>query len=410
MIKKTINKSKTKPVKKLTVKVSVIKKNTTKVSLFKSVKFVLQQAKSSAYRTVNYTMVMAYWNIGKLIVENEQKGSIKAKYGEATLQYLSAKLTNDYGAGYSFQSLSNMRQFFTVFPILSTVWREFNSFDTSFFPTDSLDKNNNLTTSVSTTNEIKILSAAWRELTWSHYKALMRVEHSDARLYYIKECVEQNWSVRALERQINTFYYERILSSKKRNSVKKESKQKTNELLPSVIDFIKDPYVLEFLQIKPSIHLYENDLEKALLSNIQQFILELGKGFAFVGRQLHIDAETEHYYIDLVFYNYILKCFVLLDLKVGKLTHQDVGQMDMYVRMYEDKYKQEGDNPTIGIILCSEQNESVIKYSVLKESKQLFSSRYKLFLPSEQELKNELERERTLIEQQIEKSKTKVKK
>ncbi|MCX6181420.1 MAG: PDDEXK nuclease domain-containing protein [Bacteroidetes bacterium] len=192
-----------------------------------------------------------------------------------------------------------------------------------------------------------------------------------------------------------------ITLKKNKKAVEKEAAQKTKALTPHITDFIKDPYVLEFLQIKPNEHLYESELEQALLDNIQHFLLELGKGFAFVSRQQHIDADTEHYYIDLVFYNYILKCFVLIDLKVGKLTHQDVGQMDMYVRMYEEKYKQEGDNPTIGLILCSEQNESVIKYSVLKENKQLFSSRYKLYLPSEKELKAELNRDRALIEAEL---------
>lgn len=380
---------------------------TPKTVLFKAVKTVLQQARVSAYRSVNSAMVMAYWNIGKLIVESEQHGNPKARYGDATLEYLSGKLTNDFGAGYSMQSLANMRQFYLVFPILSTVWREFKMVEMPVKSKVYGNRKNKSSIILSNDPELKILSTAWRELTWSHYKALMRVERPEARMYYIRECVEQNWSVRALERQISTFYYERILSSKKRNPVKKESLQKTKDLAPSVIDFIKDPYVLEFLEVKPSAHIFESDLEKALLSNIQKFILELGKGFAFVGRQQHIDADSEHYYIDLVFYNYILKCFVLLDLKVGKLSHQDVGQMDMYVRMYEDQYRQAGDNPTIGIILCSEQNESVIKYSVLKESKQLFASRYKLFLPSEKELKQELEKERFLIEQQIKSHKVK---
>ncbi len=408
MIKKAANKKNA--LKKTVVKKTVSNAVPTKATLFKSVKSVLEQAKSNAYRSVNYTMVIAYWHIGKLIVENEQHGKSKAKYGDSTLQYLSDRLTNDFGEGYSFQSLSNMRQFFTVFPILSTLWREFTPSETPLLSRNLEPSENKLIVSPNNKVETQILSTAWRELTWSHYKSLMRVESSDARAYYIKECVDQNWSVRALERQISTLYYERILSSKNKKAVKKEAQQKTEKLAPSVIDFIKDPYVLEFLQVKPSAHLYESDLEKALLSNIQQFILELGKGFAFIGRQQHIDAGNEHYYIDLVFYNYMLKCFVLLDLKVGKLTHQDVGQMDMYMKMYEDKFKQTGDNPTIGIILCSEQNESVIKYSVLKESKQLFASRYKLFLPSEKELKKELERERALIEQQIKKSKSKVKK
>ncbi|MEQ1732901.1 MAG: PDDEXK nuclease domain-containing protein [Bacteroidia bacterium] len=374
-------------------------------TLYTAVKQIVQQAQGSAYKAVNSVMVVAYWHVGKLIVEDEQKGKHKAEYGKAVLQELSTKLNKEFKGGYSVQSLWNMRQFYSTFPILSTLWRE--SFEAKTIDntgvTSVIKKTPIRSTVWSESPEAQILSTVWRELSWSQYKLLMRVENTDARTYYIKEAVEQNWGVRGLERQINSFYYERIISSKNKKAVKKEATQKTKELAPHITDFIKDPYVLEFLQIKPGQHLFENELEQALLDNVQHFLLELGKGFAFVNRQQHIDADTEHYYIDLVFYNYVLKCFVLIDLKIGKLTHQDVGQMDMYVRMYEDKYKQAGDNPTIGLILCSEQNESVIKYSVLKENKQLFSSRYKLYLPTEKELKAELNKDRALIELELKK-------
>jgi predicted nuclease of restriction endonuclease-like (RecB) superfamily len=229
----------------------------------------------------------------------------------------------------------------------------------------------------------------------------MRVENLSAREFYMKETTLQNWSVRALDRQIGTLYFERIISSSDKTQVKEEAEKSIRALAESPRDFIKDPYILEFLKLKPESAYLEKTLENALLENLHSFILELGRGFAFVSRQYHINVGVDHYYIDLVFYNYILKCFVLIDLKVGKLAHQDVGQMDMYVRLFEEKVRQTDDNPTIGIILCSQQNESVIKYSILAESKQLFSSKYKLYLPTEEELKNEIERDRIHIENRL---------
>ncbi len=376
-----------------------VKSKAKKPVLYTSVKTILHHAQNNAYKTVNSLMVVAYWHIGKLIVEDEQQGNRKAEYGKAVLQDLSDRLNKEFNGGYSVQNLRSFRQFFLTFPeIRSTVWSESIEAETiDFTGASGVDNKSSIRSTLwSESAESRILSTLWRELSWSQYKLLMRVENPDARAYYMKETVAQSWGVRGLERQINTFYYERILSSKNKKAVQKEATK--NIIKPNIADHIKDPYILEFLSIKPSAHLFEGDLEQALLDNIQHFILELGKGFAFVRRQQHIDADTEHYYIDLVFYNYILRCFVLIDLKVGKLTHQDVGQMDMYVRMYEEKHKHPGDNPTIGLILCSEQNESVVKYSVLKENKQLFSSQYKLYLPSEKALKAELEKERALLE------------
>lgn len=344
--------------------------------LFDSVKHVLDSAFRNIYRAANTSIVAAYWEIGRLIVEDEQNGAARADYGKQILKELSEKLTSEYGRGYSVANLKNFRQFYLVFPDL---------FAGNLLPDSDMEIRQTLSS----------------VLNWSHYSLLMRVENVKAREFYQKEAAMQNWSVRALDRQISTLYYERIISSRDQLPVKEEAEQSIRQLVESPRDFIKDPYILEFLKLKPETSYLEKTLESALIENLHSFILELGRGFAFVSRQYHLNVDSDHYYIDLVFYNYILKCFVLIDLKVGKLTHQDVGQMDMYVRLFEEKVRQPDDNPTIGIILCSQQNESVIKYSVLAESKQLFSSKYKLYLPTEEELKNELERDRIHIENQL---------
>ena len=319
--------------------------------IYEGIKNILAKARKKSYRAVNFIMVEAYWNIGKLIIEEEQKGKQKADYGVYLMRNLSEKLTRDFGEGFSEQSLWNMRQFYGIFPILSTLWRE---------------------------------------LSWSHYKLLIRIENKKAREFYAKESVENGWSVRALERQISSHYYERLLSSKDKSIVKKEADKNSAQMSVNPRDFIKDPYVLEFLDLKPDASYQEKDLEVSLIGQLQKFLLELGKGFSFVARQQHIGTETKEFYIDLVFYNYILKCFVLIDLKVGELTHQDIGQMDMYVRLYEDKFKRKEDNPTIGIILCAQKDETIVKYPVLKGKKKLFASKYKLYLPPEKELIEEL--------------------
>lgn len=329
---------------------------------YSDIRSIIEQARNKSYRAVNFLMVEAYWQIGKRIVEEEQRGKKRAEYGSFLLKELSVKLTQDFGSGFDERNLRFMRQFYTTFPI-----------------------RNALST----------------ELTWTHYRLLLKVENENARNYYINECINNNWSTRQLERQINSFYYERILSSKDKKRVIKAAQKENITIQPE--DVIKDPYILEFLNLKENKSYLEKDIEKALIENLKEFILELGTGFAFVERQKRISAEHEHYYIDLVFYNYILKCFVLVDLKVGKLTHQDIGQMDFYVRYFEKEIKDKSDNPTIGIILCSEKNETIVKYSFIKESKQLFASKYKLYLPSEKELIKEIERKRTLLEEKIKK-------
>ena len=326
-------------------------------NLYQSVKNILQTARDNAYRQVNFIMVEAYWNIGKQIVEEEQNGKDRAEYGSYLIKELSSRLTSEFGKGFTASNLKMMRQFYLAFPILQT------------------------------------LSA---KLSWSHYLLILKLEDEKARHWYINECEVSNWSVRALERQINSHYFERILLSQDKQSVSDEVKEKTKELVYSAKEFVKDPYVLEFLNLSQNERLYESDLENALISDIQKFLLELGRGFAFVSRQKRVSVEDDHFYIDLVFYNYLLKCFVLIDLKAGKLTHQDVGQMEMYVKLFDDTQKAQDDNPTVGIILCSDKNETVVKYSSI-DSKTIFASKYKLYLPSIEELKQELEKEKMVL-------------
>lgn len=332
---------------------------------YQEIKRILEQARSQAYQAINMTMVQAYWQIGRVIVEEEQRGKVQADYGTALIKTLARKLAQDFGKGVNETNLNYMRQFYLAFPIPHALRGK---------------------------SGIDIRDVGIRpELSWTHYRLLLKVKDARVRNFYLKEAIDNQWSTRQLERQINSFYYERILSSQDKAPVKAEAMTTEPSLTPE--DIVKDPYVLEFLNIKEQASYLEKDLEQALIDQLQEFLLELGKGFSFVGRQQRITAEGEHFYIDLVFYNYLLKCFVLIDLKVGKLTHKDIGQMDFYVRYYEDNIKIESDNPTIGIILCSEKNETIVKYSVLEESRHLFASKYKLYLPTEEELKRELERE-----------------
>ena len=319
------------------------------------IKSILAAARQNAYSAVNVAMVEAYWQIGKRIVEQEQHGKDRAAYGEGILKELSKALTVEFGKGFSYANLRNFRQFYLTYP------------------------NSN------------ICYTPCSKLTWSHNRLIMRVEDAAARSYYLKEASEQAWSVRTLERNINTFYYRRLLSS--RNKPEEAPTKETDEKEPSN-SFIKDPFVFEFLNLPQPASATEGEIESSLIENLQQFLLELGKGFSFVARQFRISAETDHFFIDLVFYNYLLKCFVLIDLKAGKLTHQDIGQMDMYRRMFDDLKKPEGDNATIGIILCTEKSETVVKYSVINDNPKLFATKYMPYLPTESELIAEIEREK----------------
>lgn len=326
---------------------------------YQTIRDLIAKARHQVKVAVNFTMVDLYWSIGKRIVEEEQAGESRAEYGKALLKQLAKQLTDEFGRGFDPSNLRYMRLFFQKFPIRDAVRHE---------------------------------------LSWTQYRILCKVGNEKARVWYMNESAENGWSTRALERQIEVLYYERLLSSQFDEGIRKEGLDKVSALPPSPLDFIRDPYVLDFMQVSENKKLYEEDLEQGLLDNLQQFLLELGKGFAFVARQQLIRAEDEEFRIDLVFYNYLLKCFVLIDLKIGKLTHKDIGQMDMYVRMYEDLKRQEGDNPTLGIVLCSEKNEAVVKYSVLKDSQQLFASKYLMYLPTEEELRAEIEKDREILE------------
>ena len=321
-----------------------------KEAFYSEIQGILENARSNAYRAVNFAMVEAYWRIGERIVA-EQGGAERAEYGTRLISELSQRLQADFGPGFTPANLKNMRQFYLTFP----------------------------------------KSYALRsDLSWTHYRMLMRVESETARQFYLEECVRANWSTRQLERQINSFFYERLLSSKNKEQVASEIARLEPPRTPR--DIVRDPYVLEFLGLRPSDDFYESDLEHALITHLQKFLLELGRGFAFIARQQHIAFDNEHFYIDLVFYNYLLRCFVLIDLKLGKLTHQDLGQMQMYVHYYERTQMNEGDNPPIGIVMCADKSESLVEYTLPESETQVFASKYKLYLPSEQELKDELRR------------------
>lgn len=321
---------------------------------------LIREARRKVLRAVDTTQVQTCWQIGRHIVEYEQQGARRAGYGKQLLATLASVLTAEFGKGFDERNLRYMRDFYQTFPI----WNAVRS-----------------------------------ELCWSHYRRLLRVENDHARHWYMNESATQNWSTRALERQISTLYYERLLASRDRLTVKQEATTHIQQLPTSPRDFIRDPVVLEFLGLPNAGSVLETDLEQALINQLQGFLLELGKGFAFIARQQRISTDSKDFYIDLVFYNYLLKCFVIFDIKRGELTHQDVGQMDMYVRMYDDLKRGPEDSPTVGIILCAQRDESVVRYSMLQGHEQLFASKYKLVLPSEEELRAELDRERVMLEQ-----------
>ncbi len=328
---------------------------------------ILQQARSQVRQSVNSAMVASYWEIGRLIVEHEQQGQARAEYGKRQLAELSERLTTQFGKGFDASNLRNMRRFHLAFPIRETLSPE---------------------------------------LSWSHYNTLTRVEDSNTRLWYAQEAIGNNWSVRALERQISVLYYERLLSSKEKNVVANEAAERTAPLAETPKDFLRDPYILDFLGLQDKTY-QESTIEQGIIDNLRSFLLELGKGFAFVERQQRIRFHDEDFYLDLVFYNFKLKCFFLVDLKLGKLNHQDVGQMDTYVRLYDERIRSADDNPTIGLLLCSEKSEAVVKYSVLADQQQLFAAKYLPHLPTEEELKRELEREREIAMRHLEEANAK---
>lgn len=315
-------------------------------SLFQSVKEIITQSREKVFRIANSTLLLTYRQIGNRIVEDEQKGKEHAEYGKHTLKNLSRKLTLEFGKGFDESNLRNMKSFYNSFPICD----------------------------------------AWHhELSWTHYRLLTRLNNPDKINYYINGSIQNNWNYRDLKRQINSLAYERVL----------EHKKSPDETIHSVL---KDPYIFEFLELNPNEKSSEKDIETAIIDHIQKFLLEFGKRFAFVARHQHISTAISDFYIDLVFYNYILKCFVIIDLKTGELSHQDIGQIDMYVRMYDDLKRNEGDNPTIGILLCSEKDETIVKYSVLNDRNNVFASKYLLYLPKEEELKHIIDQDRIRFE------------
>lgn len=359
--------------------------------LFSRVVAILEQARGNVVRAVNSNMVNAYWLIGREIVQALQGGQERAEYGKGIIEALSTRLTNAYGKGFSAQTLWNFRLFYQTFAdrsaILSPSGRE-------------------LAPELAAPEK---LSPAGRELaplfspqlSWSHYRALMRVQDDHARQFYEQEAIDCGWNKTQLERQIQSAYYQRILANRGTQGLAEPTRERLAGEVKSPQSLIKSPYVLEFLGLPDTPNLHESTLEQAIVDNLQAFLLELGKGFSFVARQKHLRFDDEDFYIDLVFYNYMLKCFLLIDLKIGKLNHRDVGQMDGYVRLFEDRFKVPGDNPTIGLILCADKGEAVAKYSVLNESQQIFASQYLQYLPSEEQLRIELQREHTLVEAAI---------
>jgi predicted nuclease of restriction endonuclease-like (RecB) superfamily len=327
--------------------------------LVETLRGLILQARQKVLSAANAAQVRTYWEIGRHIVEFEQGGAARAIHGKALLASLAESLTREFGKGFDASNLRYMRLFYHAFPNCD---------------------------------------ALRHELSWTHYRLLQRVDSQAARLWYMQEAAAQNWSSRVLERQIVSLAYERLLSSQSPSALPAVATPQS-QAVPTARDFTRDPVMLEFLGLPDTGRLLESELENALMDKLQQFLLELGKGFAFVARQQRISTETQDFYLDLVFYNYLLKCFVLIDLKTGHLTHQDIGQMDMYVRLYDDQRRGEGDNPTVGLLLCGSKDRSVVRYSVLHESEQLFASKYRLVLPSEEELRRELDRERAALDE-----------
>ena len=406
-------------------------------TLFDRVISILEQARGNVVHAVNSSMVMAYWLIGREIVQELQSGEERAEYGKQVLADLSKRLTERYGKGFSTTTLRYFRTFYLAYEerglgIQRPTGAEFESKEKGRQSGDLLEAKKSFSAgSQSAENEIQRPSGAIfdksypagtecakqdpagdkfpqsfsPQLTWSHYRALMRVDNIEARDFYEREAIECGWSKTQLERQIHSFYYDRIIANQGRQGLLPKGRERLQgeAIDPSLI--MKSPLILEFLGLPDPPVLHESKLEQAIIDNLQSFLLELGKGFSFVARQKHVRFDDDDYFIDLVFYNYILKCFLLIDLKMGRLKHTDIGQMDGYVRLYEDQFKIPGDNPTIGLILCSEKSEATAKYSILNENKQIFASKYLPNLPSEEQLQREIERERRLIEAALEERK-----
>jgi len=327
---------------------------------YKDIRAILEKARSESLRAVNFAMVQAYWNIGRIIVEEEQQGKSRAEYGKMLIAELSNRLSLDYGKGFDQRNLWYMKSFYTQFPKLN---------------------------------------ALRAELTWTHYRLLLGIDKPEAREFYMHEAVNSNWSTRELERQINSLLYERLALSKDQPGVMQLSRK--GQVIQKPGDLVKDPYVLEFLGLEKKERVLEKELEQALIDHLQSFLLELGKGFSFVARQQRITLEGDHFYIDLVFYNRLTRSFVLIDLKIGKLSHQDIGQMQMYVNYYQRTQMVEGENPPIGIVLCAQKNNAVVRFTLPEDQKQIFVAKYIPYLPTEEELRSEIMREKGMLEMEL---------
>ena len=324
---------------------------------------IIESSQKAAYQAVNIALVRRNWLLGYRIASEEMRGKERAKYGAEIIKKLAKELSAEYGKGFTKSNLYSFYAFYKTYP--------------EIFQTAS--------------------GKSQKLLSWSHYAVLLQVDNEKARAWYEKEAMEQTWSVRTLQRNVSSQYYYRMLQTQKREIVEEEMKELTAEYQSDKLEFIKNPMIAEFLGLASNTDFTESDFEKSILSNLQKFLMELGKGYAFVARQQHIHTEKQDYFIDLVFYNYILKCFVLIDLKTQKITHQDVGQMDMYIRMYDELKRSDGDNPTIGIVLCADTDEDIARYSVLHGNEQLFASKYKLYLPTEEELRKEIETQKAMF-------------
>ena len=359
--------------------------------LVNDLRSIVSKARSKAFAAVNYSLVERNWRIGQRIVEEEQNGASRAEYGKHVIEVASAALTEEFGKGFSYTNIANYKRFYLTFndlQILQTVSEEFKkqkhqtlSDESSLLPQKG---------------QTPPAQSELRLLPWSHYERLIRVEDKQAREWYAKEAFNEGWSYRTLNRNINTLYYERLLMSKKKQPVVNEMQDKTKAYQQDKLEYIKSPVVLEFLGLPEDTSLAESKLETAIINNLEKFLMEMGKGYALVARQQHIRTEENDYYIDLVFYNYLIKSFILVDLKVNRITYQDVGQMDMYLQMYDKMKKGPDDNPTIGIILCTETDSDVARYSTLAKNDQMFAAKYKLYLPDKEDLRREIERQKEL--------------
>lgn len=359
--------------------------------LVNDLRSIVSKARSKAFAAVNYSLVERNWRIGQRFVEQEQNGASRAEYGKHVIEIASAALTEEFGKGFSYTNIANYKRFYLTFnnlQILQTLSEEFNNPIQQTLPAKSSTPHKE-DKAESTQSELRLLP-------WSHYERLIRVEDKKAREWYAKEAFNEGWSYRTLNRNINTLYYERLLMSKKKQPVVNEMQDKTKAYQQDKLEYIKSPVVLEFLGLPEDTSLAESKLETAIINNLEKFLMEMGKGYALVARQQHIRTEENDYYIDLVFYNYLIKSFILVDLKVNRITYQDVGQMDMYLQMYDKMKKGPDDNPTIGIILCTETDSDVARYSTLAKNDQMFAAKYKLYLPDKEDLRREIERQKEL--------------